>query len=179
MTADLKEAVAMAAVAFIEWESKNEKVRDWGWYYISDDHRYSYFPEPKICFFGREVTISSLVLQAAVLSGPLTPLVQTIFELLDETGDYASDWGGINTYPQAIEILKSRVELEYEAQEDHPIGQPSTADLIRRIERDRMFQFFEQSTLEHLDSRRGLANLFRLKPRNWRLIMKALLRSAA
>jgi hypothetical protein len=179
VTGSLKEALALAAVAFVDWEKKNEKAREWGCYYINDNCDDSYFPEPRVWFFGRALTISTITTYAAVLNGPLAPLAQSVFELLDDTGDYAADWGGINTYPQAVELLQSRIEFEFNAQKDHPIGQPSTADEIRRIERKRVIQSVGQLVFKRLKNRRGLARMFRLRAREWQSILKEVSRGPA
>ncbi|MCB5176774.1 hypothetical protein [Microvirga lenta] len=174
MTADLKEAFATAAVAFIDWERKNENVREWGHIYGASGEL-TYLPEPKVQFFGRDLPISTICERAKILTGPLPLLARAIFEVVDHYGS-----GDITeTYAQAVEALQDCIECEFFAQESHPLSGPCTADRIRELERERLLSAANQAIAEQISGRRGPSRLFRLRPKEWPLILKKKSRGTA
>ncbi|WP_264046210.1 hypothetical protein [Methylobacterium flocculans] len=126
MTADLREAFHTAAVKLLGWRRSNERQGQWGVVY-SETGRREYDPEPTVCFFGRDYSLTEICDLAGVLEGALPPHMQALFLILDDhVGEPIP-----RTYPEAVEALSGFIEAEGDLQELYPLTDLPLVEKLR------------------------------------------------
>jgi hypothetical protein len=157
MTADLKEAFHLAAIAFVRWRTQHDDLRTWGTIITGPNFERHYEPEPTVTFFGREMSIGALCERAEILSGPLPPLIRELFQ---SVVDYGWRWvaeedrAPMATYRDAVTLLAEEIEWEHKTQREQPLTGPSRSETFADVQIHRL--------------------LSKLKPRHQRWLMRTL-----